>query len=267
MYRLSLIFVVSAFLAFACGKKQETQNVVSDTAQEQGQVTVNFVAIPSLSAMLNSLDHLQESDFSAVQAKNYVLSVDANYKYALNLGVAVADGIISVKAKNKDAIVAISADILSIAEVLGIKDSIVMIVDSMNQLIQGGSFEGLVPALESCQSQVENTMMALSDVDQLTFIQIGGWVEGLFWTTKLIQKNYKQDYTKVIFDKKGFIDHLLSNMCTFSESLNQIEGVQTIKTSLTDIQGVLNQTENDLYSQEQINKLVELSQGILATFK
>jgi uncharacterized lipoprotein NlpE involved in copper resistance len=250
--------IITILLAFGCKNKD------TDKLPDPNQQSTPFVyaPLPPFSEIFKILDYLKMADYDkAVDREAFVAKQEVGHA-AFALGVLTADGIISVRGHNKTKLNSIAEEMIKISNFLGLDESILRLADQLKELISTDQWDELELTLERYKNEVEGTLYQSQQYDQFTMMQVGGWVEGINRIAWFVDKQYIPEKTSVLM-QKGTLNHVIKNMEYINTpSIKDTYYFKTTREKLTLIKAIVDKSEKDTYTQEQVKKLIAISQEI-----
>lgn len=115
---------------------------------------------------------------------------------AHSLGQLLADGFISLHAKDAARTKAIGKELLAVGEKLGADESILTEGKKIGQLVDAGSWSDASTAADSFRTKLLVNLAKDGDVDLITIISASGWLHGFSLIGGQIDSAYQADAAK-----------------------------------------------------------------------
>jgi hypothetical protein len=260
-----ILVSVCILVLFMVGCKSKEAKKMPDPNQQSTPFV--YAPLPPFHEVFKILDYLKLGDFNqAIDDKVFSTKQEIGHS-AFALGVLTADGIISVRGRNKTKLNSIAEEMIKISNFLGLDESILRLADQLKELIATDQWDELEKALENYKNEVEGTLYQSQQYDQFTMMQIGGWTEGINRIAWFVNKKYQADKSSVLI-QKGTLNHLIKNMSYINTpSIKDTEYYKTTYDRLNKIKLIIDAPTKETYSKEQIDKLITLSQEIKKTYE
>jgi hypothetical protein len=121
---------------------------------------------------------------------------------ALNLGILIGDGFISVQSEKVGDFEEIGRAILKFAKILGagarVKERVKAILESSDSAIGDLDWKQLKEQLSATQREVKHEMVLLRDIDMVHLVSLGGWIRGLQICSKTSMDPFSAEKAKVM---------------------------------------------------------------------
>ncbi len=261
-----ICFALIALLAFfGCTKKEKAAKEESS----QGEVTVKIYHTQQVpfSMILDDLTKLKNTNFNTVLKDRVKPVPNTIPKVSFDLGADVADALIAVKAKNKDALLNITRELVNFAEVLNVSEEFLRLSDSLKIMLDKNDWMMIEQKIEDYEDDVTSELYNLENFDSVILIQFGGWVRGLQNASFLIMNSYDPDFTTIL-GNKSVVNALLHDLPNISdEKLLEEPFYQKAVLNVSKIKDIIYSSEDQIYSKIQVQELNKLSTEIVNNFK
>jgi hypothetical protein len=225
-----------------------------------------FAPLPSFNQMFSALDYLDIRDFDMALERE-VFKVDEEvYQVAFALGVNTADAIMATKGRNSEKLNQIASLMINYARFLGLSEEILKLGEELHRMVESGDWDMLIDSLERYREEVELSLYESRQYDLFTMMQLGGWTQGLNRTAYLLTNNYNREKSSII-DQKGILNSLINNLeHVRDEHLHEQEYYALSNELYHQIRDIIYAEEN-VYSEEAVRELYNLTDTIKKTFR
>jgi hypothetical protein len=262
MIRRILGCLVVATLLIGCkpAKKADTP-----APQQQDFVYLNF-KLPKFKDVFIKLDKLGVADFNKAIPQPYPQVTDVK-KAAFTLGALTADAIVATKARNDKALIEMSSQMIRYSEMITQDANIKKMAEDLRTLVQNKNWPELETKLDQYRDDVINSLYSNKDFGVFIMLQLGGWTEGINRSATLVSQNYKTDRSSVI-SEKGAVSQLLINLTNFPDpNYRNDPAYKTALANMQKVKEILNASQNDQYTAEQIGEIRTLTDDIKKAFQ
>lgn len=256
------------FLLVACGGGGATQGDTTsgdgDGAAAQGDK--EEVALenpgqaeyrpPSPGEVLSALDRLGEVDWNALAVYPEKTEYDSESAQALNLGVRVADALAAARAEKMQTLKGMQTGIRSLAQALGIADSVETQISMFNQLATGGEWSKVTREVDNLQAKSQAQVEALGRQHLALLIKAGGWLEGMRIISGHIKDNFEAENTDLLAQKQ-LIGYFVSEFGKLEAGMQSDPMVMKAKGAMESLQTMLD--GNAELSQENVAEMYRLT--------
>ncbi|MFZ4766748.1 MAG: hypothetical protein ACOYMN_17490, partial [Roseimicrobium sp.] len=147
---------------------------------------------PGLDQVLN----LTQDDWKEVYGK-IAIDIDAatlsdESDIALALGVKIADGVMSIKARDVQALNECSRQIEDLAKKLGVKDEEMSRAKTVRGHANKEEWLQVFMELGFLQTDIMKSLRAQGNVQRRSLIITAGWMQGLHYTSHVVVKHYSE---------------------------------------------------------------------------
>ena len=147
----------------------------------------------------------------------------------------IADGVISVEAKDGPQVKNIGSDILKLGKALGVSEQLLGRGNSINEVAEHNDWDTLQEELEATQNEVKSSMQSHADQDLVILVTLGGWIRGTQVVTGVIMKNYSESAATVL-RQPALVRFMQSKVNEISPELRQQPLVKDVSDQLTGIE-------------------------------
>ena len=202
---------------------------------------VDDVVIPVPSEIFNALDKLGGSpNWSGVMPTTEPKTrPKVPAEIALLLGDVIADGFISVEAKDSSKVDQIGRRVIELSNALGVGKSVISHCNAISDAAKNDKWDEVRTELDRTQNSVREAMKALHSKDESELVSIGGWLRGTDALTTLIRADYKPERADLLhqpdmletFDKQ--FEHMTTNVQADKIVVQVRDGFKKIKGMVT----------------------------------
>ncbi len=250
------------------GKMDEDTTTASDTSSmkqlsQQTKAKFDMVLVNNIPSPLEILRSINQAELqfapTLVHDQEKVNTYVSPDQKSLMFGVYGADlGYLTLNDKTQSALDYFKT-VQSMAEDLGVRPAFSpRLVKKFNNYI--GQKDSMVNLIYGAYDSVDAYLRSHKRLRSAALVLVGGWVEGMYITTKVLQKHPRNDKTEQIYKNVWGQQHALKNIRELINELGQDERFAEIRTSLKKIQSIYKEGKG-LRSFDQ-EKLKSLSQAI-----
>lgn len=261
---ISLIFVlISSMSFFYYNKKKESKFELNDKQISFSIDQKNFI-MPS---PFHSFHYLNGMNF---QWKNLAeISSAGSYpnetQTALVLGSKAADGIVFLFANEKEKARQIRSTVIDLTENLGINTDIKDAISDLDQaVILNQDKTILEDKIVALQYQTEKALQKKNKANLANLVELGGWLEGLYLTSKGIIENYNPDHSEIL--KQSHVAQIYTEVLTAlldrADNVQEKKLLENILTKLMQISNLINHPHPEPFPLEKVKELYKISSDI-----
>lgn len=179
-------------------------------------MSVDEVVIPVPSEIFDALGKMGGSpNWSGVLPSNEPKTrPKVPAQIALLLGSVIADGFISVEAKDSTKVDQIGRRVIELANALGVGKSVISHCNAISEAAKKDQWDSVRTELDRTQNSVREAMKSLHSKDESELVSIGGWLRGTDALTSLIRAEYKPERADLLHqpDMLDTFDKQFGNM-------------------------------------------------------
>ena len=201
---------------------------------------VEDVVIPVPSEIFNALDKLGGSPnwSGTLPGGESKAHPKVQAQIALLLGDVIADGFISVEAKDSKRVEDIGRRVIELSNSLGVGRSVIPHCNAISEAAKNDNWNQVRTELDRTQNSVRDAMKALHSKDESELVSIGGWLRGTDALTTLIRADYKPERADLLhqpdmldtFDKQ--FEGMTPNVKADKLVVEIREGFKKVKTMM-----------------------------------
>ena len=236
-----------------------------DDEHVQEEFGVSELTTPSIQKIFEDLESLGTLPYDSLKRDvPKGMSTDRTL-IALNLGVLIGDGFLSVQSEKVSDLEDIGRAILKHAKVLGAGSKVAERTKAILENSALGDWKELKSDLASTQREVKHEMVLLRDLDMVHLISLGGWLRGLQIATAASLQPFSAEKARVLarHDVTEYFAYVLDSL---SPSVQKMDHIALIRQGLGEIDQIVNLPEGKPLAKEEVAKLQEKAKGMLEAF-
>jgi hypothetical protein len=203
---------------------------------------VNAFTAPSIADVFQDLDALKPIPIAKVERMPEALTTDDRARYALSLGVLIADGFLAVERQDSKSIDLLGHELLRRAKGLGVAQRLSQHGQRLLENAKRGRWEQLRQELIFTQRDVENAMLDLRDEQIAHLLSLGGWVRGLEIAAACVAETYSAERAKLL-KKLDLLDYYLARLQELSPRSRKRPLIASLTQHLQEIRSILDRNE------------------------
>jgi len=248
---------------------------VSAAAQDKasfdpGKAEVAPLGLPSPYDKFLGLDQVLSLDYKDWKAiyDEIGKDVDASgYKdesdVALALGTKIADGVMTIKARDVEGLNSCSEQIESLAKKLGVKDDEMSRAKTVRAHANKGEWLQVFMELGFLQTDIMKSLRASGNTTRRSLIISAGWMQGLQYTSYVINKHYSANASNYLREPV-LVKALQADLAALPASVKESPKVAQIIKELPGIYDAVNIALDGSISKENVEKLLKSSGDIVS---
>src|SRR5213593_3377860 len=193
------------------------------------------ISIPTPGELFAALEKPGKTDWSGQYRGPMPTTYRNRAQIALNLGGLIADGFISVEAKDSQQVKNIGSDIIKLAKALGVSQNLLSRGNSINEFAENNELDTLLEELEATQNEVKSSMQSHSDQDLVILVSLGGWIRGTQVVSSSILQSYDAQAAKVL-RQPALVSFMQSKINDVSPDLRSDPLVKNVSDQLMEMQ-------------------------------
>ena len=229
--------------------------------------SVDEVVIPVPSEIFNALDKLGGSpNWSGVlpSGGESKFHPKVQAEIALLLGNVIADGFISVEAKDSTRVEGIGRRVIELANSLGVGKSVISHCNAISEAAKKDQWEAVRTELDRTQNSVRDAMKALHSKDESELVSIAGWLRGTDALTTLIKADYKPDRADLLH-QPDMLETFDKQMNGMSESVKADKMVTGIRDGLKKIKVMVTTKGDEPIPADAVTKINDITTELVKT--
>jgi hypothetical protein len=223
--------------------------------------SVDDVVVPVPSEVFSVLDKLGNPNWKAQLRSTKTRTPEERSQIALILGSVIAEGFIAVEAEDAQRVKDLGRDVLSLAEAVNVRKSVIARSMSITQKADARDWRGVRSEFDGARNDVQAAMDEMNDRNLAQLVSLGGWLRGTDVLTAIIDANYTPDGAELLHQPEliRYFKHCINGM---SPRLRKNKLVLRIDKVLDQIGPIIGE-KNRVINQEQIKKIHELTSDIV----
>jgi hypothetical protein len=181
---------------------------------------------------------------------------------ALNLGLLIGDGFLSVQSEKVSDLEDIGRAILKHAKVLGAGSKVAERTKAILENSALGDWKELKSDLASTQREVKHEMVLLRDLDMVHLISLGGWLRGLQIASTTSLTPFSSEKAKVLA-RHDIAEYFAYTLESLDPSLMKLNHMIALRQGLAEIDAIVNLPEGKPLSKEDVKNLETKSTALL----
>lgn len=225
-----------------------------DDEHVQEEFGVSELTTPSIKKIFEDLESLGTLPYDSLKRPVPKSMSSDRSLIALNLGVLIGDGFLSVQSEKVSDLEDIGRSILKHAKVLGAGSKVAERTKSILENSALGDWKTLKEDLSATQREVKHEMVLLRDVDMVHLISLGGWLRGLQIGSTASMQPFSAEKAKVLarHDITEYFAYTLENL---HPSVQQTEHMAGLRQGLAEIDQMVNLPEGQPLTKADVKKL------------
>jgi hypothetical protein len=234
-----------------------------DDEHVQEEFGVSELTTPSIKKIFQDLESLGTLAYDNLKRPIPKGMATDRTLIALNLGLLIGDGFLSVQSEKVSDLEDIGRAILKHAKVLGAGSKVAERTKSILENSALGDWKELKADLASTQREVKHEMVLLRDLDMVHLISLGGWLRGLQIASTTSLNPFSGEKAKVLarHDIAEYFAYTLENL---DPSVMKLEHMVALRQGLAEIDTIVNLPEGKPLSNEDVKLLETKSTALLA---
>ncbi len=178
--------------------------------------------------------------------------------FALFLGHIVAEGFLAVEAQDREAIRSLGRSVLSVAEELGLRQTILRHSKSIIEKAEDGDWDAVRQEFDATRHTVRETMNRRRDQDLAHCVSVGGWIRGMEIVTALMAGKYRAKAAEIL-SQPELISHFIETFESHPRFGNENRMRSVIK-GLRSLQPLM--TRTGPATRQEVNQINAICQGL-----
>lgn len=183
---------------------------------------------------------------------------DAEVGVPLALGIRIADGIMTVKAKDAELLNKCAADIEKLAKKLGISDSEMSRARAVRTAANKGDWLKVFMELGFFQQDILTKLEAQKNPTRTTLIIAAGWMQGARYTARAIDENYSSEASNILREPV-LAKNLTRTISTLPSEVKSSPKVTQLSGGLEKIAKIIDIPIDGEISQDNVKKISSLT--------
>lgn len=236
-----------------------------DDEHVQEEFGISELTTPSIKKIFEDLESLGTLPYDSLKRDiPKGMSTDRTL-IALNLGVLIGDGFLSVQSEKISDLEDIGRAILKHAKVLGAGSKVAERTKGILENSALGDWKELKSELASTQREVKHEMVLLRDIDMVHLISLGGWLRGLQIASAASLQPFSAEKARVLA-RHDITEYFVYVLDSLSVSVQKMPHIATIRQGLTDIEQIVNLPEGKAFSKDEVTRLQAKANDMMQAF-
>jgi hypothetical protein len=233
-----------------------------DDEHVQEEFGVSELTTPSIKKIFEDLESLGTLPYDNLKRTIPKGMSSDRTLIALNLGLLIGDGFLSVQSEKVSDLEDIGRAILKHAKVLGAGSKVAERTKSILENSALGDWKELKSDLASTQREVKHEMVLLRDLDMVHLISLGGWLRGLQIASTTSLTPFSGEKAKVLarHDIAEYFAYTLENL---NPSVMKLPHMVALRQGLAEIDSIVNLPEGKPLSKEDVKNLEAKASALL----
>lgn len=187
---------------------------------------------------------------------------DPEVAIPLALGIRIADGVMTVKAKDAELLNKCASDIEKLAKKLGISDDELSRARAVRTAANKGDWLKVFMELGFFQQDILTKLESQKNQARPTLIIAAGWIQGARYTARVIDENYSPSASNILREPR-LAKHLSQKIASLPTNVKNHSKVVELSTALEKISKIIDIPIDGEISQDNVKKLSSLSSGFV----
>jgi len=187
-------------------------------------------------------------------AKN---NATADYKVALNLGIAVADAVSSVVMHDKEKFLKFAKTIYEYGEILDVEETILVKYNRITSNVSAEKWDEVETLLYDLKDDITRELFAGDMRDSATLAMISGWMEGLYIVARSLDINFSEDASRLMRDR-DFVRYLSDHLQRIDKDLRESREIKALILALPEIDKVINKPISYTYTRDDVREVIRI---------
>lgn len=224
--------------------------------------SVEDVVVPVPSEIFSVLDKLGNPNWKAQLRVNKTHTPEERSQIALLLGSVIAEGFVAVEAEDAERVKDLGRDVLSLAEAVNVRKSVIARSKSIIQKADARDWRGVRSEFDGARNDVQAAMDEMNDRNLAQLVSLGGWLRGTDVLTAIVDANYTSDGAELLHQPElvRYFKRCINGM---SPRLRKNTLVLRIDKVLDQITPIIEE-KNHVITREKIQKIHSLTSEIVS---
>lgn len=181
---------------------------------------------------------------------------------ALALGVKIADGVMSIKARDVQGLNDCSKEIEDLAKKLGVKDDEMSRAKIVRAHANKGEWLQVFMELGFLQTDIMKSLRAQGNAQRRSLIITAGWMQGLHYTSYVVGKHYSAPVSNYLREPL-LVGAMQKDLESLPATIKESPKVATLIAAMPALYGIVNIPIEGSITKEGVDKLLETSKGLV----
>lgn len=223
--------------------------------------SVEDVVVPVPSEIFSVLDKLGNPNWKAQLRVKKTRTPEERSQIALLLGSVIAEGFVAVEAEDAERVKDLGRDVLSLAEAVNVRKSVIARSKSIIQKADARDWRGVRSEFDGARNDVQAAMDEMNDRNLAQLVSIGGWLRGTDVLTAIVDTNYTSDGAELLHQPE-LVHYFKRCVKSMSPRLRKNNLVLSIDKVLDQITPIIEE-KNHVITREKIQKIHSLTSEIV----
>jgi hypothetical protein len=224
--------------------------------------SVEDVVVPVPSEIFAVLDKLGNPNWKAQLRLNKTHTPEERSQIALLLGSVIAEGFVAVEAEDAERVKELGRDVLSLAEAVNVRKSVIARSKSIIQKADARDWRGVRTEFDGARNDVQAAMDEMNDRNLAQLVSLGGWLRGTDALTAIVDANYTADGAELLHQPE-LIRYFKRCINSMSPRLRKNNLVLRIDKVLDQIAPIIENKPRSI-TREKIQKIHALTSEIVS---
>lgn len=227
--------IVFGSMSFPFAQSQEKPPLLEDLVEDEHfreEHGLNFFTAPSIDLIFEQLDKLAPLPLDEVPNKIPKRMPIERADLALEIGLLISEGFLTVQAGNLDEIQPLAKTLSRYANALGAGDKVKGHAQSILEHAKKNNIKALKKELAATQRDVEKELILLQDVDLAHLISLGGWIRALEISSHAVNDKYTEERAKLLY-REDIADYYEYSLSSLNPELQKREDIKKLKEIIT----------------------------------
>jgi hypothetical protein len=181
---------------------------------------------------------------------------------ALALGVKIADGVMSIKARDVEGLNECSKEIEDLAKKLGVKDDEMARAKTVRSHANKGEWLQVFMELGFLQTDIMKSLRNQNNDQRRSLIITAGWMQGLQYTAYVVGKHYSPPVSNYLREPL-LVQAMQKDLDRLPETIKGSPKVTNLIAAMPDLYTIVNIPLEGSIPKESVDKLLQASRGLV----
>jgi hypothetical protein len=188
---------------------------------------------------------------------------DAEVSIPLALGVRIADGVMTVKAKDAELLNKCASDIEKLAKKLGVTDGEMSRGRAVRAAANKGDWLKVFMELGFFQQDIMKKLTEEKNASKGTLVVIGGWIQGARYTAAVVEENYSADVSNILREPL-LVKSLVEKSASLPASVKSSAQMVKVTESLSKLSKLVDVPTDGSISKEDVQKISAITTEVVS---
>ena len=181
---------------------------------------------------------------------------------ALALGVKIADGVMSIKARDVQGLNDCSKEIEELAKKLGVKDDEMTRAKTVRAHANKGEWLQVFMELGFLQTDIMKSLRAQEKTQRRSLIICAGWMQGLHYTSYVVGKHYSPPVSNYLREPL-LVNAMKKDLDGLPTATKESPRVATLIAAMPELYTIVNIPIEGSIPKEGVTKLLDTAKGLV----